>query len=42
MAAYAIGLYNITDVSWRPAYRAAVDSLVAKYGGKYVARITSP
>ena len=42
MAAYAIGLYNIADASWRPAYRAAVDGLVAKHGGKYVARTTSP
>src|SRR5262249_48369137 len=30
------------DVSWRPAYRAVVDELVAKHGGRYVARTTCP
>jgi hypothetical protein len=30
MAAFAIGLYNIRDVSWRSAYRAVVD----KQGGE--------
>jgi uncharacterized protein (DUF1330 family) len=42
MPAFAIGLYNIRDVSWRPAYRAVVDKLVAKHGGRYVARTTCP
>jgi uncharacterized protein (DUF1330 family) len=42
MRAFAIGLYTIRDVSWRSAYREVVDSLVAKYGGQYVARTTSP
>jgi len=41
MPAFAIGLYNIRDVSWRPAYREVVDKLVAKHGGRYVARTTS-
>lgn len=42
MPAFAIGLYNIRDASWRPAYREVVDRLVARYGGRYVARTTSP
>jgi uncharacterized protein (DUF1330 family) len=42
MRAFAIGLYSIWDVSWRPAYREAVDKLVAKHGGRYVARTTNP
>jgi uncharacterized protein (DUF1330 family) len=41
MGAFAIGLYSIWDVSWRPAYREIVDALVAKHGGRYVARTTS-
>jgi uncharacterized protein (DUF1330 family) len=42
MPAFAIGLYNIWDASWRPTYRDTVDKLVAKHGGRYVARTTSP
>jgi len=42
MPAFAIGLYNIRDASWRPAYREVVDKLVAKHGGQYVARTTNP
>jgi uncharacterized protein (DUF1330 family) len=42
MPAFAIGLYNIWDASWRPTYRATVDKLVAKHGGRYVARTTCP
>jgi uncharacterized protein (DUF1330 family) len=42
MPALGIGLYSIQDVSWRPAYRAVVDTLVAKHGGRYVARTTNP
>ncbi len=42
MPAFAIGLYNIRDVAWRPAYREVVDKLVAKHGGRYVARTTNP
>jgi uncharacterized protein (DUF1330 family) len=42
MPAFAIGLYNISDASWRPAYREVVDKLVAKHGGRYVARTTNP
>ena len=34
MPAFAIGLYNVQDLSWRPAYRAVVDALVAKHGGR--------
>jgi uncharacterized protein (DUF1330 family) len=33
MPAFAIGLYNIRDASWRPAYREVVDKLVARHGG---------
>jgi uncharacterized protein (DUF1330 family) len=42
MPAFAIGLYNIRDPSWRPAYREVVDKLVARHGGRYVARTTNP
>ena len=42
MPAFAIGLYNIWDLSWRPKYREMVDRLVAKHGGRYVARTSSP
>jgi len=42
MPAFAIGLYDIWDASWRPAYRGAVDKLVTKHGGRYVARTTNP
>jgi uncharacterized protein (DUF1330 family) len=42
MRAFAIGLYSIWDVSWRPAYREVVDELVTKHGGRYVARTTNP
>ena len=42
MPAFAIGLYNIRDASWRPAYRETVDKLVARHGGRYVARTTNP
>jgi uncharacterized protein (DUF1330 family) len=42
MPAFAIGLYNIRDASWRRAYREVVDKLVAKHGGRYVARTTNP
>ena len=42
MQAFAIGLYNIRDASWRPTYREVVDSLVATHGGRYVARTTNP
>jgi uncharacterized protein (DUF1330 family) len=42
MPASAIGLYHIRDASWRPAYRAVVNKLVAKHGGRYVARTTNP
>ena len=42
MPAFAIGLYNIREASRRPTYRAVVDKLVAKHGGRYVARATNP
>jgi len=38
MTAYAIGLYNIRDESWRPTYRDTVGALVARHGGKYLVR----
>lgn len=28
MSAFAIGLYNIRDASWRPTYREVVDKLI--------------
>jgi uncharacterized protein (DUF1330 family) len=33
---------RVCDMSWRPAYRAVVDKLVAKHGGRYIARTTNP
>ena len=42
MPAFAFGLYRIRDASWRSAYREVVDRLVAKHGGRYVARTTNP
>ena len=42
MPAFAIGLYNIWDLSWRPKYRETVDKLVMKHGGRYVARTGCP
>jgi uncharacterized protein (DUF1330 family) len=42
MRAFAIGLYNIWDISWRPAYGEIVNKLVAKHGGHYVARTRNP
>jgi uncharacterized protein (DUF1330 family) len=42
MAAFAIGLYSIWDLSWRPTYRETVDQLVEKHGGRYVARTSCP
>ena len=38
MAAYAVGLYNMQDLSWLPAYRAKVPALLGKHGGHYIAR----
>ena len=38
MAAYAVGLYNIQDLSWLSAYRAKVPALLARHGGRYIAR----
>lgn len=38
MAAHAVGLYNMQDLSWLPAYRAKVPALLAKQGGRYIAR----
>ena len=40
--AFVIGLYDIWDLSWRPTYRESVDKLVAKHGGRYVVRTSSP
>jgi uncharacterized protein (DUF1330 family) len=42
MAAYAVGLYNISDPSWRPRYREVVGQLVAKHGGRYIVRSSDP
>lgn len=42
MTAYAVGLYNIWDASWRPTYREKVGALVAKHGGKYIVRSSDP
>src|SRR4029450_13419101 len=42
MPAFAIGLYSIRDASWRPEYRAVMDKLVARHGGRDGARTTNP
>ena len=42
MSAFAIGLYDIWDLSWRPQYREMVDKLVAKHGRRYVVRTNCP
>ena len=38
MPAYAVGLYNMDDLSWLATYRAKVPALLAKQGGRYIAR----
>ena len=38
MAAYAVCLYNVWDQSWPPKYKEPVTRLIAKHGGKYIAR----
>jgi uncharacterized protein (DUF1330 family) len=38
MAAYAVCLYNVLDQSWPPKYKEPVTRLIAKHGGKYIAR----
>ena len=39
MPAFAIGLYDIWDLSWRPTYRESVDKLVAKHGGRRIGEV---
>src|SRR5687767_15151821 len=38
MPAYAVGLYNMQDRSWLPTYQEKVTALIAKHGGRYIAR----
>ena len=38
MAAYLIADVKVTDESWVPDYAAKVHEIVAKHGGKYLAR----
>lgn len=38
MAAYIIGRLQMRDPSWVERYRATVPSLVARHGGRYLAR----
>ena len=38
MAAYMIGRIQLRDPSWIEKYRATVPSIVARHGGKYLAR----
>jgi uncharacterized protein (DUF1330 family) len=42
MAAYFIIEVDITDPSWGPEYGEKVGPLVAKHGGKVIARSTEP
>lgn len=38
MAAYAVGLYNMRQRDWLDAYKVKVTQLIAKHGGRYIAR----
>jgi uncharacterized protein (DUF1330 family) len=38
MAAYAVGLYNMQDLSWLAEYRSKVPALLERQGGRYIAR----
>jgi len=38
MTAYAVGLYNMYQRDWIKTYRAPVTALIARQGGKYLAR----
>ena len=38
MAAYVVGRLQMKDPSWLEKYRATVPSIIAKHGGKYLAR----
>ncbi|MBT3171315.1 MAG: DUF1330 domain-containing protein [Rhodospirillaceae bacterium] len=42
MAAYVYGAVTVTDPSWLEEYGPAVDAMVQKNGGKYVARDLAP
>lgn len=42
MAAYAVGLYDVSDASWRLRYREVVGKLVSKHGGRYLVRSSDP
>ncbi len=41
MRAYAVCLYNIHRSDWLDAYKPKVTELIAKHGGKYLARGSS-
>ncbi len=41
MTAYAVGLYNFHQSDWLDAYKDKVTELIAKHGGKYVARASN-
>ena len=41
MTAYAVGLYNFHQSDWLDAYEDKVTELIAKHGGKYVARASN-
>jgi uncharacterized protein (DUF1330 family) len=38
MTAYAVGLYNMRQLDWTKTYREPVTALIAKRGGRYLAR----
>jgi len=42
MTAYAIGMYDIWDASWRDAYRDKTYHLVGKHGGRFLVRPDCP
>lgn len=41
MTAYAVGLYDMRQRDWLAAYQAKVTGLIAKHGGRYVARAST-
>ena len=41
MTAYAVCLYKVWDQSWPPKYKDPVTRLIAKHGGRYIARRSS-
>jgi uncharacterized protein (DUF1330 family) len=41
MTAYAVGLYDMYERDWLQSHNANVGALIAKHGGRYVARASN-